>query len=128
MFNLAGSNGDQHCSNSSRICACVPSLCPAIHTHLPVPTAFHPLLQVLAQNLINAPGLNLTFSDPQSLVLTEESKAALRAASYQAAVNVPFNTWATPPLATPVGQLNNEVPVDKSGAARGSSDVPGAWV
>jgi hypothetical protein len=105
-----------------------PALCPPIHIHLSVPTAFHHLLQVLAQNLINAPGLNLTFTDPQSLVLTEESKAALRAAAYQAAVNVPFNTWATPPLATPVGQLNNEVPVDKNGAARGSSDLPGVLV
>ena len=83
---------------------------------------------MLAENLINKPGLNLTFIDPESLVLIEESKAALRAAAYKAAVNVPFTTWATPPLATPPGQLVNTVPVDKNGASRGASDLPGAWV
>lgn len=87
-----------------------------------------PFIQVLANNLINAPGLSLAFSDPQSLVLTEDSKAALRAASYRPAANVPFSTWATPPLATPPGQLANDVPVDRTGAARGAADLPGAWV
>jgi hypothetical protein len=85
-------------------------------------------MQVLAENLINTPGLSLAFTDPESLVLTQQSKAALRAASYKAAVDVPFSTWATPPLATPVGELNNNVPIDKSGVARGSADLPGAWV
>jgi hypothetical protein len=83
---------------------------------------------VLAENLINVPGLSLTFKDPESLVLTEESKAALRAASYKAAVDVPFTTWATPPFVTPIGQPDNTVPVGKNGVPRGSSDLPGAWV
>lgn len=83
---------------------------------------------MLAENLINTPNLTLTFTDPESLVLTEESKAALRAASYKAAADVPFTNWDTPPLATPPGQLANDVPVDRNGAARGSADVPGAWV
>lgn len=86
------------------------------------------VLQVLAENFINTPGLNLAFTDPEALLLTEASKAALRAASYKAAVDVPFTTWTTPPFNTPIGVLDNTVPVDRNGLARGTSDLPGAWV
>jgi hypothetical protein len=84
-------------------------------------------VQVYAENLINPTGITITFTDPESLVMTEDSKAALRAASYKYAVPVPFAEWGTP-YVTPAGELDNAVPVDRSGAARTSSDMPGAWV
>jgi hypothetical protein len=78
--------------------------------------------------LINVPGLNITFTDPDSLVLTEESKAALRAANYKHAAEVPFATWGTG-VETPVGVLENTLPYDKDGKDRSAgSDLPGAWV
>lgn len=85
-------------------------------------------VQVLAENLINVPGLDISFTDLQSLVMTESSKAALQAAGYKHAVEVPFSSWSTL-IETPTGQLANEVPYDRAGAARSpDAELPGAWV
>ncbi|WIA19213.1 hypothetical protein OEZ85_003855 [Tetradesmus obliquus] len=83
---------------------------------------------VLVDNLINVPGLNLTFTDPESLVLTDDSKAALRAANYKHAAEVPFASWTTG-VETPPGVLDNTLPIDRDGSSRdGGSDLPGARV
>lgn len=92
-----------------------------------VPPQLRLHLQVKADNLINAPGLNLSFTDPEALMLTDESKAALRAAAYKGGALVPFAGWATP-QGTPQGQLSNEVPFDRNGLLRTLTDLPGAWV
>jgi hypothetical protein len=92
--------------------------------HITVPPF---IVQVYADNLLNPPGVNITFTDPESLVMTEESKAALRTALYKYAVPVPFAEWSTP-YATPAGELENVVPVDRAGVARTPNDMPGAWV
>jgi hypothetical protein len=85
-------------------------------------------MQVVAQNFINVPGLNITYADLETLVLTEKSKAALRAASYKHAAEVPFATWSTG-VETPVGALDNSVPFDRDGNVRSAEgDLPGAWV
>lgn len=87
----------------------------------------HLHLQVKADNLINTTGLNLSFTDPEALVLTDDSKAALLAAAYKGAVLAPFAGWATL-QGTPQGQLGNEVPFDRNGLPRTPTDLPGAWV
>lgn len=84
-------------------------------------------VQVLAENLINAPGLSINFTSPESLVMTAASKAALRAASYKHAAEAPFAGWSTP-IVTPTGQLANDLPYDRNGVPRSASDLPGAWV
>jgi hypothetical protein len=86
-------------------------------------------VQVLAENLINIPGLNITFTDPDTLVLTEDSKAALRAANYKHAAEMPFASWGTG-VETPSGVLDNTVPFDRDGYARDPSGdlLPGARV
>jgi hypothetical protein len=76
---------------------------------------------------MNTPGLDLAFTDPEALVLTDESKAALQAAAYKYAALGPFAGWGTP-LGSPEGQLSNEVPFDRSGLPRTQADLPGAWV
>jgi hypothetical protein len=80
--------------------------------------------------LINVPGLNITFTDLDSLILTEDSKAALSLVPYKPAAEVPFGAWDTPGgLVTPAGQLVNTVPYDKNGIARSpATDLPGAWL
>jgi hypothetical protein len=84
-------------------------------------------LQVLVDNLINVPGLNITFTDPEALVLTPESKSALSLVPYKPAAEVPFGAWDTP-LATPAGQLVNTVPGDKNGVLRSpANDLPGGF-
>lgn len=83
-------------------------------------------MQVLADNLINVPGLSLTFTDPESLVLSDDSKAALGLVPYKPAAEAAFAAWDTP-LATPPGQLANAVLFDKNGVARSPAiDLPGA--
>jgi hypothetical protein len=77
---------------------------------------------VYAENLINTPGVEVLFADPETLVLTEESKAILSMAPYKPTALVPFNDWNTP-VETPAGQLVNEVPSDRNGVARSTSNV-----
>lgn len=78
--------------------------------------------------MFNIPGLeNLTYADPVNLVLTEASKAVLRAKAYKPAALAPFNGWGTP-MGTPGGQLDNAVPYDRNGVPRTEGDLPGAWV
>jgi hypothetical protein len=82
----------------------------------------------MAENLINVPGLNISYADLETLALTEDSKASLRAAAYKHAAEVPFASWSTG-VETPVGVLDNTVPFDRDGKARSSDgDLPGAWV
>jgi hypothetical protein len=106
----------------------IPTACsrPYHHPAAAATTAAVPLcIQVLAQNHINVPNLTITFSDPDTLTLTEESKSALSVLPYKPAAEAAFGAWDTP-LATPQGQLANEVPVDRTGAARSASnDLPG---
>jgi hypothetical protein len=81
---------------------------------------------VFDTNLINTPGLELSFTDPDTLVLTDASKAALSLAPYKPAAEVLFDSWSTP-VDTPVGVLSNEVPVDRFGVPRSAAnDLPGA--
>lgn len=92
---------------------CVPLLAVSVST------------QVYDTNLINTPGLEVSFTDPETLVLTDTSKAALSVAPYKPATEVPFEAWSTP-VDTPVGVLSNEVPVDRTGVPRGAAnDLPG---
>lgn len=82
-------------------------------------------VQVQSENLINAPGLTINFTDGESLMLTQASKAALSMAPYKPAADVPFATWSTP-VTTPAGQLANAVPLDRNGVARSlANDLPG---
>jgi hypothetical protein len=78
--------------------------------------------QVYAENLVNTPGLEVSFTDPDTLVLTEESKAILSMAPYKPTALVPFNDWNTP-VETPAGPLVNELPTDRNGVARSTSNV-----
>lgn len=82
-------------------------------------------VQVYDTNLINTPTVDITFADPETLMLTEASKAALSLAPYKPAEEVPFALWSTP-VDTPAGRLSNEVPVDRSGVPRAAgNDLPG---
>lgn len=49
-----------------------------------------PHTQLYDTNLINTPGLEVSFTDPETLVLTDASKAALSLAPYKPATEVPF--------------------------------------
>jgi hypothetical protein len=85
------------------------------------------VMQVLAENHINVPGLSLTFTDPDTLSLSPESKSALSLVPYKPAAEVAFGAWDTP-LATPAGQLGNAVPGDRLGVRRAAAnDLPGAF-
>lgn len=79
------------------------------------------------ENLFNVPGLDIAFTDTQSLTLTDATKAALSIAPYKPASQVPFGGWNTP-VETPTGPLSNEVPFDRNGVARQQGNVlPGMW-
>lgn len=79
-------------------------------------------LQLLGENLFNPPGLDIVFTDTQSLRLSDATKAALSIAPYKPSVSVPFNSWSTP-VETPSGTLANEVPFDRNGVARQQGNI-----
>lgn len=77
------------------------------------------------ENLVNIPGLDIAFTDINSLMLSDATKSALSAAPYKPAAEVPFASWNTP-IQTPAGVLVNTVPFDRNGVARkAANDLPG---
>lgn len=80
------------------------------------------LLQLMSENLFNAPGLDIAFSDTQSLQLSEATKAALSMVPYTPSAAVPFASWSTP-VETPTGVLANDVPFDRNGVARQQGNI-----
>jgi hypothetical protein len=108
----------QHAYEASQL---MPVMLRSTLTNL-VTCAVPSVLQLLGENLFNPPGLDIVFTDTQSLRLSDATKAALSIAPYKPSVAVPFASWSTP-VETPSGELANEVPFDRNGVARQQGNI-----